>query len=60
MATIKAFIQTLFVIGAIALTAALVYFLTIFGGAIILGIVVFLIIREYNREVSELDKESEP
>lgn len=60
MQTIKAFIQTLFVIGAIALTAALVYFLTIFGGAIILGIVVFLIIREYNREVSELDKEGEP
>lgn len=60
MQTIKAFIQTLFVIGAIALTAALVYFLTIFGGAIILGIVVFLIIREYNREVSELDKEDEP
>lgn len=56
MATIKAFIYTILIMACIALSVALIYFLTVFGGVIILGIVVFLIIREYNLEVSEQNK----
>ena len=60
MATTKAFIYTILIMVCIALSVALVYFLTVFGGAIIIGIIVFLIIREYNLEVSEQNKGNDP
>lgn len=50
MKTVKAFLQTLCVLGAVALTIALVYFLTITIGFAILAVFIFICIREYNRE----------
>jgi hypothetical protein len=60
MNTVKAFLQTLFILGAVALTVALVYFLTVFGGLVFLGFLLFVMIREYNRSVSERKRSNSP
>jgi hypothetical protein len=50
---LKRLAQTLLVLVAVAVAVGLTYFLTIFGGIAILGLLVFIVISEYYREPKE-------
>lgn len=50
MKALSVFLKTLIVLGAIGLTVALIYFLTIFGGLALLGVLIYLLISEYHKD----------
>ena len=50
MKKLTIFLKTLIVLGSVGLVAALIYFLTIFGGLALLGVGIFLLIAEYYKD----------
>ena len=49
MKALSVFLKTLVILGSIGLIVALIYFLTIFGGLALLGVLIYLLISEYHK-----------